>query len=97
MPNAVPSLNSRQHFQVDVDDEGILVAAENDQRKTLVMINLGPNTAWGGKTLEEATPESGFPFLSGGGIIDEDSYNAWYFATDSGEAADIRGWEVTQP
>lgn len=97
MPNVLASLGKRKHFQVDVTDEGALVAEENDQRDSLVMTNLGPNTAWAGNTPEEATPELGFPLLSGAGIVDDDSYSPWYFTTDTGETADIRGWEVTRP
>lgn len=92
--NTVPSGGRRQHFQVDVDDEGILVREENDDRLVLVMHNIGPDTAWGNVTLETATPDEGFPFPMGGTIIDDISIDAWYFSMDTGETADIRGWEI---
>lgn len=97
LSNVVPTRGARKSFQVDVDSDGVLVRAANDDRSVLVLHNVGPNTAWGNTTLETATPDEGFPLYAGGSIVDDDDVEAWYFSTIEGETADIRGWEVEQP
>lgn len=97
LSNIIPTRGSRQPITISVDEEGILVSSANDKRAVVVMYNAGPDTAWANKTLETASPDDGFPLPSGGTIVDGDSVDAWFLKTESGETADIRGWEVQQP
>lgn len=94
LSNIIPSKGRRRPIQVDVDDTGVEVVAENDDRAVVVLYNVGPHTAWGSNTLEDATPEAGFPLKADGAIVEDHSFDAWFFRTDTGETADIRGWEV---
>lgn len=97
LSNIIPTRGVRQHFNFDIDDEGQLVSQGDDDRQVLVLYNLGPDAVWGNKTLLSATPDEGTPILAGGALIDDNSSDSWYFATATGEEADIRGWEVIRP
>lgn len=97
LSNMLPSLGRRVPFQIDVDEDGVLVKDANEKRKVIVLFNVGADTAWASNTLETATPEEGFPILPNGGLIEDASYDAWYVRTATGETADIRGWEVERP
>ncbi len=94
LENVISNKGVRKPIQVDVDEDGVLVSEANDNRNVVVIYNNGPDTAWGNNTLATATSEEGFPLLVGSAIVDSDTIDAWYFATDTGETADIRGWEV---
>lgn len=96
MENIVPTRGGRRSFNIDLDATGVEVSPASSNRTSFVLYNTGPDTAWGGKTLAEASPDVGFPILAGGGMVDNDSSDAWCFRTDTGETANIRGWEVVQ-
>lgn len=95
--NTIPTKGKRRPISADVDSDGVEVCAANDSRLVAVLYNVGPDTAWASDALDTANPDDGFPVPMGSGIVDDDSADPWFFGTASGETADIRGWEVSQP